>query len=62
LIILLCSSVSGAGVPSVVTEKQIDDPTNSVKMDLYVLYVYYGIEVNGVWLSRELENIIIEVK
>lgn len=29
---------------------------------IYVLYVHYGIEVNGVWLSSELEGIIIEVK
>ena len=29
---------------------------------VYVLYVHYGIEVNGVWLSSELDDIIIEVK
>ncbi|MCL2134835.1 MAG: hypothetical protein FWH37_04685 [Candidatus Bathyarchaeota archaeon] len=28
----------------------------------FVLYVHYVIEVNGVGLSRELEDIIIEVK
>jgi hypothetical protein len=35
-------------------------PVNEV--GTFVLCVHYGIEVNGVWLSRELENIIIEVK
>jgi hypothetical protein len=29
---------------------------------MYVLYVHYYIEVNGVWLSRALEGSVIEVK